>query len=90
MVVPTLAKGFTTVSGTSLAAAYTAGISAIMLEWGIVRGFYPIMDTTVIKKYLVRGARRSKFLQYPNRDWGYGIIDLYNVFNVLRTDFPSH
>lgn len=90
MVVPTLSKGFTTASGTSLAAAYTAGISAIMLEWGIVRGFYPIMDTTVIKKYLIRGARRSKSLQYPNRDWGYGIIDLYNVFNVLRTDFPSH
>jgi Subtilase family. len=88
VVVPTLAKGFTNASGTSLAAAYTAGFSAIMLEWGIVKGYYPKMNTTVIKKYLIRGANRSKLLQYPNRDWGYGIIDLYNVFNVLRTDFP--
>lgn len=89
VVVPTLAKGFATASGTGLAAAHTAGITAIMLEWGIVRGYYPEINSTVIKQYLIRGAKRSNFLQYPNQDWGYGIIDLYNVFNVLRTDFPK-
>lgn len=89
VIVPTLEKGFITASGTSLAAAHTAGITAIMLEWGIVRGFYPEMNSTVAKKYLIRGARRSKTLSYPNQDWGYGIIDLYNVFNVLRTNFPN-
>ena len=87
--VPTLMKGFTTASGTSLASAHAAGITAIMLEWGIVKGFYPEMNSIVAKKYLIRGAQRSKNLTYPNRDWGYGIIDLYNVFNVLRTDFPT-
>lgn len=88
LIVPNLTKGFYVASGTGLAAAHTAGIAAIMLEWGIVNGFYPTMNSTVIKKYLIRGAERSKKLQYPNRDWGYGIIDLYNVFNILRTDFP--
>lgn len=89
IVVPTLTKEFTVATGTGLAAAHTAGICAIMMEWGIVRGFYPEMDSTVIKKYLIRGAKRSKSLEYPNKDWGYGIIDLYNVFNTLRTNFPG-
>jgi subtilisin family serine protease len=88
VIVPNLTKGFTTASGTGLAAAHTAGITAIMLEWGIINGFYPSMNSTVVKKYLIRGANRSITLQYPNRDWGYGIIDLYNVFNILRADFP--
>ncbi|WMJ86646.1 S8 family peptidase [Anaerocolumna sp. MB42-C2] len=88
IIVPDLLKGFTTASGTGLAAAHTAGITAIMLEWGIVNGFYPSMNSTVVKKYLIRGAKRSKVLSYPNPGWGYGIIDLYNVFNIFRSDFP--
>ena len=89
IVTPTLGNGFIYSSGTGIAAAHVAGISAIMLEWGIIRGFYPDMDTEVIKKYLIRGAKRSNTQQYPNKDLGYGIVDIYNVFNVLRTDFPS-
>jgi subtilisin family serine protease len=88
IIVPDLSKGFTTASGTGLATAHTAGITAIMLEWGIIKGFYPSMNSTVVKKYLIHGASRSNTLEYPNRDWGYGMIDLYNVFNILRTDFP--
>lgn len=82
---PTLDQGFILVSGTSAAAAHTAGITAMLLEWGTVRGHYPDMDTVEVKKFLIRGARRSPALQYPNRDWGYGIIDIYNVFDTLRT-----
>lgn len=89
IVVPTLTKGFTTASGTGIAAAHTAGITAIMLEWGIIGGFYPNMSTVVAKKYLIRGARRNSALVYPNQDWGYGIIDINNVFNVLKSDFPN-
>ena len=89
IIVPNLQKGFSVASGTSIAAAHTTGIAAMMLEWGIVRNFYPVMNSTVIKKYLIRGAKRDRALKYPNKDWGYGIIDLYNVFNVLRTDFPN-
>ena len=89
IIVPNLQKGFSAASGTSIAAAHVAGISAMMLEWGIMRGFYPSMNTTVIKKYLIRGASRDPALKFPNRDWGYGKINIYNVFDVLRTDFPT-
>lgn len=84
---PNLEQGFSVSTGTGLAAAHVAGIAAMLLEWGIVRGAYPGMDTVEIKKFLIRGAKRSEFLQYPNRDWGYGIVDIYHVYEVLISNF---
>lgn len=81
---PDLSGGYTSYTGTGVAAAHTAGIAALVLEWGVVRGNLPNMDTIVIKNYLIRGARRRSTMSYPNRDWGYGIIDLFNTYNVLR------
>lgn len=81
---PDLNKGFTQISGTGAAAAHTTGITALILEWGVVRGNYPGIDTVEVKKFLIRGARRNPSTTYPNRDWGYGILDVYNVFEVLR------
>ncbi|MDF2472842.1 MAG: hypothetical protein K0R21_624 [Anaerocolumna sp.] len=88
VIVPTLEQGFTTASGTSIAAAHTTGISAMFLEWGIVKGNHKGIDSIKIKKYLIRGAKRSSQLQYPNREWGYGIIDVYNVFDIIRIGIP--
>jgi subtilisin family serine protease len=83
---PDLNHGFATISGTGAAAAHTTGITAMVLEWSIVEGNFPRIDTVGIKKFLIRGARRSSNLVYPNRDWGYGIIDIYNSFSILRSD----
>lgn len=86
LVCPALNHGFTTMTGTSAAAAHAAGICAMLLEWCVVENNYPEIDTGGLKKFLIRGARRRSFLNYPNPDWGYGIIDVYNTFNILRTD----
>ena len=83
---PTLGHGFAPFTGTSISAAHTAGIAALMLEWGTVRGNDPGMDSGVIKNYLIRGARRRQNVVYPNRDWGYGILDILNVFETMRAD----
>lgn len=83
---PALDHSFTTITGTGAAAAHAAGITAMILEWGVVDGNYPGIDTMGIKRFLIRGATRSNLLEYPNRDWGYGIIDIYNSFNILRAD----
>lgn len=77
---------FTTLTGTSAATAHTTGIAALVLEWGIVRNNYSNLDTVGIKKFLIRGARRNPQILYPNRDWGYGIVDIFNTFNVFRSD----
>ncbi len=71
---------YTRRTGTSVAAAHSAGAAALLLEWGIYRRNNLNIDSTEIKKLLIRGARRSLALDYPNRIWGYGELDVYNVF----------
>jgi subtilisin family serine protease len=83
---PTLDHGFAAITGTGAATAHATGITAMVLEWSIVENNFPSMDTVGIKKFLIRGARRSTNLDYPNRDWGYGMIDIYNSFSLLRAD----
>jgi subtilisin family serine protease len=86
---PTLEHGFTTMTSTSAAAAHMTGIAAMILEWGVVKNNFPNIDTVGIKKFLIRGAKRNSQLIYPNREWGYGIVDVYNSFNLLRSDRQS-
>lgn len=81
---PTTNNGFTTSSGSSIAAAHTTGVAAMFLEWGVVRGNYTQLDSVEINKLLIRGAKRDPNLTYPNKAWGYGILDVYNTFNTLR------
>ncbi len=81
---PTTDGGFTGVTGTSASAAHTAGVAALFLEWAVVRGNQPDVNSTDIKIFMTRGARRELDIQYPNRDWGYGILDVYNIFDILR------
>jgi hypothetical protein len=79
-------QNFVEVTGTSAAAAHTAGVAAMLLEWGIVKGNQPSMNTLDMKIFMIRGARRNIDLKYPNRDWGYGILDVYNIFDSLRIE----
>ena len=73
----------TAVTGTSAAAALTAGGAALLLEWGVGRGNRLTMGTLEIKQLLIRGADRSPSLLYPNRSWGYGTLNLYQAFTAL-------
>lgn len=81
---PSINNNFVEVTGTSAAAAHTAGVAALLFEWGIVRGNQPFLNTLDMKILMIRGARRRLDLIYPNRDWGYGILDVYNIFDSLR------
>ncbi|MGB8452568.1 MAG: S8 family peptidase [Anaerocolumna sp.] len=86
LVVPAPGNTYTTASGTSLAAAHTTGVAAMLLEWGISTGYYSMLDSIEIKNLLIRGAQRDPNNIYPNKEWGYGILDVYNTFNSLRGD----
>ncbi len=83
---PTLEQGFAEFSGSSVAAAHATGVAAMLLEWGVVRGNIPNMNSIDMKVLLQRGARRDSNIVYPNREWGYGILDIYNVFSSLREE----
>ena len=73
-----------TLTGTSAAAALTAGAAALLMEWGIVEGNVPTMDGSAIQRFLIRGARRPGIYSYPNRIWGFGLLDLYGSFRAMR------
>lgn len=81
---PGLNNTFTRRSGSSVAAAHAAGAAADLLSWGIIRGFDEDLSSTNVRAYFIRGAQRSAGTIYPNREWGYGRLDLYNVFETLR------
>lgn len=75
---------FTTRTGTSAAAAVTAGAVALMLEWGIVRGNYTNISSIEIKNMLIRSAARDKKRSYPDKAFGWGRLDLYQAFEDYR------
>ena len=43
-----------------------------------------IMSEASVKSYLIRGAQRNPALTYPNREFGYGTLDLFQTFLRLR------
>jgi len=79
-----LPTGYSNMSGTSVAAAMTAGASALMLQWGLVDGNYPNLNNLRIKSFLVQGCEREANMKYPNNQWGYGRLNLMQTFNILR------
>jgi hypothetical protein len=80
-----LPSGYGTYSGTSVATAILTGACALLLQWGIVQGNTTSMNTYHIKSLLIQGCDRDAWLKYPNDQWGYGRMNLYNTFLQMRT-----
>lgn len=77
--------GYTTRTGTSVAAAHAAGAAALLLTWGVTDGNLPYMGTNEVKSVLIRGAKRENNTMYPNNIYGYGKMDVIEAFHKLRT-----
>lgn len=58
-------------TGSSMAAAIAAGCVAQFMEWAVVDGNAPTVESRGIKSYLIRGADRSENIVYPDNRWGY-------------------
>lgn len=82
---PAPRQRYTTITGTSAAAAITAGASALVMEWGMNRTPSRIFNSEEMKSLFIRGAQRRGDNLYPNREWGYGLLDVYRVFVSLSS-----
>lgn len=71
-------------NGTSIAAAVASGAVAQLFTWAFTLGNNPNISASVIKNYFIRGADRKSFLTYPNEEWGFGSLNLYQTFERLR------
>jgi subtilisin family serine protease len=70
-------------NGTSVSAAVVTGACALLMEWcignlGPTYTYYPI-----IKFYLLLGTVGRSGDVYPNNQWGYGILNIYEIFKNL-------
>lgn len=74
----------TAYSGTGVAAAVAAGTIALFLQWAIVQENVPRIGTMMVQTFLQQGAARSENRQYPNREWGYGALDLEETLSLFR------
>ena len=75
---------FTVRSGSSIATAITAGSAALLLEWILFHLGNPSIDSYQIKNLMILGAVRPSSMEYPNREWGYGQLNLFNSLDEMR------
>ncbi|MCI8297861.1 MAG: S8 family peptidase [Lachnospiraceae bacterium] len=81
---PDSAPPMTRRTGSSVSAAHVAGAAANLLAWGLLQGNDLTISNASVRGYLIRGADRNPAYQYPNREFGYGTLDLYQSFLQLR------
>lgn len=71
-------------SGSSISTGITAGAAALLLEWIFYQLGSVRIDAYQIKSLLILGAVRPPSMVFPNREWGYGQLNLYNTFEEIR------
>ncbi len=81
---PGLRGDYIRFTGTSAAAAVTTGAVAQIMQWALVELNSPRLSNAGIKNMLIRGTGKSNDRSYPNREWGYGTLDVYQAFERLR------
>ena len=75
ILVPDGRGSYAVVSGTSFAAPYVTGSSALLMEWGIVRGNDPYLYGEKVKAFLVKGAKNLPgYPRVPNEMIGWGAL----------------
>lgn len=77
---------YVTRSGSSVAAAFYAGMGALIEEYGIVKGRIPYIGTSEIKNITISGCIRNDGIVYPSREWGFGVANIYNSLEILRNE----
>ncbi len=72
-------------TGSSLAAAITAGGAAQLMQWAVVERRNLLMDGGQLKNYLIKGAVRTPETEYPDVRWGYGKLNIRGVLEALQS-----
>ncbi len=84
ILVPVGENSFASFTGSSIAAGYTAGIIARLFEWSIVNGNLPGINNTFVRYLVTNSAQRNNLIEYPNQDWGFGVLNDNIILAVYR------
>lgn len=78
--VPLVGGGYDLVSGTSFATPIMTGVSALLMEWGIVRRNDIYLYGEKLKSFLTGSAKKiSSENEYPNSKMGWGKVCVANL-----------
>lgn len=72
-------------SGSSVAAGITSGASALIMEWYLKQPGNMGITTSEVKNIILLGTNQEVLPEYPNREWGYGTMDIYQSLDRLRS-----
>lgn len=87
---PGLRNNFVTKTGTSVAAAHSAGIMALFIQWNVENYNIGLFYAEQIQSLFLKSAVRDEEFQYPNPVWGSGIMNIARVFNEFQvTNLPD-
>jgi len=75
--------GYDSFTGTSMAAPFSTGSAALMMQWGIVNRNDQFLYGQRVKAFLQKGASRQFLIEYPNYIWGYGVLSLCTTMDLL-------
>ncbi|MEF9992366.1 MAG: bifunctional germination protease/germinant receptor pseudoprotease CspBA [Romboutsia sp.] len=76
---------YATITGTAPAAAHVSGAIALFMQYILVDKNYP--DKAFVQKirtYLRGGSTQNLDINYPNNEYGYGILNIREIFNQLK------
>ncbi|MGN1167001.1 MAG: S8 family peptidase [Lachnospiraceae bacterium] len=71
-------------SGSSTAAGIAAGGAALLVEWLIKQPQIQGITCSQVRNIILFGTNQRSDMEYPNRQWGYGTMDIYQSLNRLR------
>lgn len=72
-----------TITGTSGGSAISTGCSALMLEWAVVKGNNPTINSVSTIGYFVSGTETNSNELYPNNLWGFGKLNIFGTFENM-------
>ena len=76
-----------TASGSSVAAAIVTGVTALLLQWAVIDKNNVDVNAEQIISYIIRGAKQRNGDEYPNREWGYGQVNMTGIFDAIRGQY---
>lgn len=71
-------------SSSSAATAMAAGAAALIMGWLTDQPQIQGVTCSQVRNIILLGTNQRSDMKYPNREWGYGTMDIYQSLNRLR------
>ena len=71
-------------SSSSGAAGIASGAAALIMEWLLERPESLTVSTSQVANVMLLGVGQENLPAFPNKEWGYGTLDIYQSLDRLR------